>query len=159
LAHAMNMDPLAFRVQNTPPATAARWGRVTNALQTISNYKAKVAASNLSQANVVTGRGISLLPHVEALTGVLADIEVNKKTGKIVAKHIYVVQDVGLGINPGLLENQAIGNSVMTTSRALLEEIRFNTKRATSLDWVTYPILRFKDAPKVTAALVQSIDH
>ena len=35
-------------------------------------------------------------------------------------------------------------------SRALHEQVNFNTKEVTSLDWVTYPILRFKDAPKVT---------
>jgi nicotinate dehydrogenase subunit B len=159
LAHAINMDPLAFRVSNIPSATTGRWGRITNALQTISDYKPKVAASNLSKANVVTGRGVSLLPHVEALTGVVADIEVNKKTGKITATQIFAVQDVGLAINPAHLENQLIGNTVMTTSRALLEEIRFNTQRVTSLDWVSYPILRFKDHPKVTTALVQSIDQ
>ncbi len=159
LAHAMNMDPIAFRVQNIPSATAARWGRVIDALTKMSGYKPKVSASSLSDANVVTGRGVSLLPHVEALTGVVADIELNKKTGKIVAKHIYAVQDVGLGINPGLLDNQAMGNSIMTTSRALLEEVPFNNQRVTGVDWVTYPILRFKDAPNVTVAHVQSTDH
>jgi CO/xanthine dehydrogenase Mo-binding subunit len=159
LAHASNMDPIEFRAKNIPAATAARWGRVIDALKSISSYKPKVSASSISGANVVTGRGVSLLPHVEALTGVIADIELNKKTGKIVAKHVYVVQDVGLGINPGLLENQALGNTIMTTSRALLEEVRFNTQRVTGLDWVGYPILRFKDAPQVTVAHVQSIDH
>ena len=34
-------------------------------------------------------------------------------------------------------------------SRALHEQVSFNKKGVTSLDWVTYPILRFKDAPKV----------
>ncbi len=34
-------------------------------------------------------------------------------------------------------------------SRTLLEEVRFDTdRRVTSLDWVTYPILRFKDHPQ-----------
>jgi nicotinate dehydrogenase subunit B len=37
--------------------------------------------------------------------------------------------------------------------------VRFNTKRVTNLDWVSYPILRFTEAPHVTAATVQSIDH
>jgi CO/xanthine dehydrogenase Mo-binding subunit len=159
LAHATNTDPIEFRVKNIPAATSVRWGRLVDALRTISDYEPKVAASSLSKANVVTGRGVALLPHVEALTGVVADVVVNKETGKLVVKHIYVAQDVGLGINPGLLENQVIGNSVMTSSRAVLEEAAFNTRRVTGLDWVTYPILRFKDAPKVTPVLLQSIDH
>ena len=39
------------------------------------------------------------------------------------------------------------GNLIMGASRALLEEVAFNRQRVTSLDWVTYPILRFADAP------------
>ena len=34
-------------------------------------------------------------------------------------------------------------------SRALTEEVTFNKSNVTSLDWVTYPMVRFKDAPKV----------
>jgi CO/xanthine dehydrogenase Mo-binding subunit len=159
LAHMSNMDPLAFRAQNIPAHQQHRWGRVIDALTSMSNYTERVSASNLSSDELVAGRGLSLLPHVEALTGVVADIEVNKATGKIVVKHLYVVQDLGLTINPALAENQMIGAAVMTTSRLLHEEVVFNTKRVTSLDWVTYPILRFKDSPKVTAATVQSIDQ
>jgi CO/xanthine dehydrogenase Mo-binding subunit len=40
----------------------------------------------------------------------------------------------------------------------LNEEVRFNTTRITSLDWVTYPVLRFKDHPKVTTIVVQRPD-
>jgi CO/xanthine dehydrogenase Mo-binding subunit len=85
----------------------------------------------------------------------VAEIEVNKKTGKITVKHLYAAQDSGLTVNPALVENQIVGQVTMNTSRALLEEVRFNTKRQTSLDWVSYPILRFKDAPKVTPIVIQ----
>ena len=74
----------------------------------------------------------------------------NKKTGKIVVKHIYAAQVAGLGVNPARVENQMVGELIMGTSRALHEEVRFNKTQVTSLDWVTYPILRFKDSPKVT---------
>ena len=74
----------------------------------------------------------------------------NKKTGKITAKHLYGVAEAGLIINPASAENQIMGNLVMGTSRALVEAVKFNKTRVTSTDWVTYPILRFKDAPKVT---------
>ena len=52
-----------------------------------ANWKAKVAASNLSSANVVTGRGIAFGFYSNTMTCCVADIEVNKKTGKIIAKH------------------------------------------------------------------------
>ena len=34
-------------------------------------------------------------------------------------------------------------------SRALYEQVDFDKKGVTSLDWVTYPMIRFKDAPKI----------
>ena len=63
--------------------------------------------------------------------------------------------DAGLSINPALVENQMTGAGVQAVSRALHETVTFNTTRVTSLDWVTYPILRFKDTPKVTTVVVQ----
>ena len=82
----------------------------------------------------------------------------NKKTGKILVKHLYAAQDSGLSINPAGMENQIVGQVVMNTSRALVEDVQFNTKRQTSLDWVSYPILRIKDAPKVTPIIINYPD-
>jgi nicotinate dehydrogenase subunit B len=77
----------------------------------------------------------------------------------VVVKHIYAVQDQGLAINPGLLENQIVGGVIMATSRVLQEQTQFNTSHVTSRDWVTYPILRFKDAPKVTPIVIDRKDQ
>jgi CO/xanthine dehydrogenase Mo-binding subunit len=121
-----------------------------------------VAASNLSNETVVTGRGIAVSPRKEpplaTFLGVIAEIEVNKKTGKIVVTRLYGLQDQGLTVNPELVANQIVGQAIMATSMALLEEVRYDTKRVTSLDWVTYPILRFKDAPKITPIVLQYPD-
>src|SRR5262249_49943395 len=64
----------------------------------------------------------------------------------------------GLAINPASIENQMMGNQVMATSRALVEQVTFNKSRVTSLDWVSYPLLRFKDAPNVTAVVISRPD-
>ena len=42
------------------------------------------------------------------------------------------------------------GAAIMGLSRCMVEEATWNTERVTSLDWVTYPILRFADCPSVT---------
>jgi len=159
LAHAANMDPLAFRLANLAPDPANRVLGVLKALQTISAWTPKVAASNLSDAKVVTGRGIASAPYSGSYAAVVADIEVNKQSGKIVAKHMYAAQDAGLGINPASLENQMIGSVVMSVSRVLFEAVAFDKRGVRSLDWVSYPILRFKETPTVTAAVVQRTDQ
>jgi len=61
-------------------------------------------------------------------------------------------------MNPSLLYNQMIGNVIQGTSRALWEEVTFNKNNVTSIDWVTYPILRFKDHPNVKVKVVQRTD-
>ena len=73
----------------------------------------------------------------------------NKKTGKIVAKTLHVAGDAGLIVYPAGSENNEQGAAVQGLSRALYEEVASTRASVTSLDWVTYPMLRFKDAPKV----------
>jgi CO/xanthine dehydrogenase Mo-binding subunit len=39
-------------------------------------------------------------------------------------------------------------------SRALLEEVTFDEKGVTSLDWASYPILKFSDVPEIETVLI-----
>jgi nicotinate dehydrogenase subunit B len=159
LAYMAKMDPVAFRLQNvaTPtsnvgqpgPDVALRWKNVLTAVAKDSNWKPKVAASNLSSANVVTGRGIAFGYYANTMSCCVADVTVNKKTGKIIAKNLYVAGDAGLIVYPEGSENNEEGAAVQGLSRALQEEVTFNNKHVTSLDWVQYPMLRFKESPKV----------
>jgi nicotinate dehydrogenase subunit B len=159
LAHLANMDPFAFRRLNMDGTSAngARMGAVLDALAQTSGWKAKVAASAVSKADVVSGRGLAL--SANGLQGAVADVAVNRKSGKIVVKHIYAVQDPGLVVNPASVENQIIGNQIMGTSRAIVEGVRFGKSRVTSIDWATYPILRFKEHPGVTPVVIVRNDQ
>ncbi len=160
LAVAANMDSLAFRLQNMlPDSTNQRWSAVLQAAATAANWKPWVAGSKLGSGNVVTGRGIANGHHGGAYAAVVADIQVNKKSGKITVLHLYAAQDSGFSVNPDLIYNQMIGNLTQSTSRALSEEVTFNKNQVTSLDWITYPILRIADAPKITNVLVQRTDQ
>jgi CO/xanthine dehydrogenase Mo-binding subunit len=166
LAHAANMDPIAFRRQNiaknpVDPAMSQRWLNLIDALARTANWTPRAAASNLSNANVATGRGIALSypGWSNTVTGAIAQLEVDKKTGKIVVKHLFSGVESGLIVNPELVENQIIGGAIMGASYTLAEGLRFDTKTVTSVDWVTYPILRFKDAPKVTPVILSRLDE
>jgi CO/xanthine dehydrogenase Mo-binding subunit len=163
LAHAAGMDPVAFRRQNiVQDASGANSQQpllaVLDAATKAANWRPKVAASNLSDANVVTGRGVALTnaygPADQAAA--VVDIEVNKTTGKITVKHIYCAYAAGLLVNPGLVENQIVGGNVQITSRVLWEQLTYSNTNVTSMDFITYPLLRFKDSPKVTAIAVQN---
>jgi CO/xanthine dehydrogenase Mo-binding subunit len=152
LAHAAGMDPIAFRRQNIDGTTIAgqRWLSVLDASTMAAGWKAKVAASNLKAGDVVTGRGFGFGTFASSQVGVIADIQVDKKSGKILVTHAYVAQNNGITVNVEGVTNQMSGALIQGLSRALWEAPSWNKERVTSLDWVTYPILRFKDSPKVT---------
>jgi nicotinate dehydrogenase subunit B len=157
LAYALAMDPIDFRRKNIADQ---RWLGVLNAAAQAANWQPRVANSVKQTGDVVKGRGFGFGRHGTAgyAAGVV-EIEVNKKTGVIVAKQVYNAMDAGLSVGLELVENQMVGASVQGVSRALYEEVRFSTHRVTSLDWVSYPILRFKDHPAVTNVIVQRTDQ
>jgi nicotinate dehydrogenase subunit B len=169
LAHAAGMDPYQFRLQNVATLasdqanglTALTWDRWKNVLTKaaqMANWQPKVAASNLGSGNVVRGRGIAFGNFASTMVANIAEVEVNKKTGKIRPIEFWSAQDTGLSVYPGGVEGQAVGSLVQGASRALFESVAYDKRAVTSLDWVTYPILRFVDAPKINFEIVQRTD-
>jgi nicotinate dehydrogenase subunit B len=156
LAYLLKMDPYLFRQRNIKDE---RWLGVLNAVAREANWMPRPAASNLSKAKIVSGRGIGVGTHLASYGAAVADIEVHKQTGLVVAKHIYGAIDAGLAVNPGNIENQISGQLVQTVSRMLKEEVTFNTTNVTSLDWKTYPILRFDECPEITPIVVQRLNE
>ena len=86
LAHALKMDPFEFRRRNIGDK---RWLGVLDAAAKAADWKPKVMASSLSNGEVVRGRGIGLGTHHVSYGAAVADIEVNRRTGMIVATHLY----------------------------------------------------------------------
>jgi CO/xanthine dehydrogenase Mo-binding subunit len=152
LAYAAKMDPIAFRRQNIDGSTTlgARWLSVMDAATIAAGWKPKVANSTPQSGDVVTGRGYGMGTFASSQVALVADIEVTKKTGKIVVKHVWVAQNNGITVNLEGVTSQMSGALIQGLSRALYEQATWNKERVTSLDWVSYPILRFKDHPSVT---------
>jgi CO/xanthine dehydrogenase Mo-binding subunit len=170
LAHAAKKDPLAFRRLNVAKSgldtstgglgvtDATRWTSVLDALERLTSWRPRVSASELESGNIVRGRGIAIGGGEQTMAGVVADVEVNKTTGKITVKEIWGAMQPGLAVYPEGIRNQMIGELVTGTSRVLHEQMQYDTKRINSLDWVTYPTLRFKDSPKAHVTIVDRPD-
>jgi CO/xanthine dehydrogenase Mo-binding subunit len=158
LAHAAGMDPYQFRLQNISTTQANQWHDALVAVGQMSNWQPKVSASNLSKANIVKGRGLALGGFAGSQAAAVVDVEVNKTSGKITVKNTWTTQVAGLTVYLPGAENQMLGSIVMGASRALYEQVVFNRAQVTSLDWITYPIMRFTDSPKVYTQVVQRTD-
>ena len=156
LAYAIKMDPLEFRRKNIGDK---RWLGVLNAAAEAARWTPHVMASSLSDAEVMTGRGIGLGTHHVSYGAAVVDIEVNRRTGLIVATRVFAAMDVGLAVNPALVENQIVGQVIQSVSRVLKEEVLFDQTGVTSLDWASYPILRFAEHPDVVPVVVQRLDE
>jgi CO/xanthine dehydrogenase Mo-binding subunit len=101
---------------------------------------------------------VALASFTGTTAGAVADISVNMKTGKITVDHLYVSQDNGVTFYPEGGNNNSLGAVVQGVSRTIVEGLNFDTKYVTGLDWVTYPMLRFKDSPNVTMSTLQRFD-
>ena len=159
LARQAGIDACEFRRRNIKDD---RWLGVLDAAAKAANWQPAPPAANVSNASnakIVRGRGIGLGTHLTSYGGAVAEIEVNRETGKVAVKHMYGAIDAGLAVNPAFIENQISGQLVQTASRMLLEEVTFNKTNVTSLDWNSYPILRFEECPEVTAVVVQRLDQ
>ena len=156
LAFKLGRDPYEFRRQNI---SGERWQGVLDAAAKAAGWTPRRAASQLSDAAVVTGRGIGLGTHLQSWGGAVAEIEVEKASGRVRIKHLYGAIDAGLVVNPGNVEAQIMGQLVQTASRMLMEEVTFDEHGVTSLDWRGYPVIRFEDCPDVTPVIVQRIDQ
>jgi len=97
---------------------------------------------------IVTGRGIAYTYRSRTIIAIIAEVEVNRETGHVWAKRLVCAHDCGLTINPTGLKRTVECGMLHGLSRALWEEVQFDTEKVTSVDWVSYPSLRHSDTPE-----------
>jgi CO/xanthine dehydrogenase Mo-binding subunit len=105
------------------------------------------AARPAQTGDVVSGRGIILHSGYGSYTSVAVEVEVNRNTGRVWIKRLVVAFDCGLVINPTGIQASLEGQTMQGISRALYEEVHFDDKTVTSVDWMTYRIANLADIP------------
>jgi CO/xanthine dehydrogenase Mo-binding subunit len=98
---------------------------------------------------VARGRGVATSLRGGTYNAAVAEVEVNRKSGRVRVTHIVVAQDNGLTINPRAVKLGIEAGVVQTVGRTLHEQVTFNRSNVTSLDWHGYPVIRFNDSPTV----------
>ena len=88
----------------------------------------------------------------------IADVEVNKKTGHVKVSKIYCSHDCGMIVNPDGAINQIEGGIHQTVSRTLIENVTFDNSKVTSVDWNSYPIIKFPEIPEIKTILIDRPD-
>ncbi|MCB9503775.1 MAG: xanthine dehydrogenase family protein molybdopterin-binding subunit, partial [Deferribacteres bacterium] len=110
--------------------------------------------------NAPSGKGFGVACGTDAEThvAVMAEVDVDKKTGFVQVKRIVAAQDMGLVINPEGAKIQMEGCATMGLGYALTEELHFNGGKIANLNFDTYELPKFSWLPKIETVLVDSGD-
>lgn len=154
LAAAAKADPLAFRLKLLTASTAddsgfkrARSIAVVKAAADAYGWDARPSPKPRGSGNILTGRGIAYAFRNQTVVAEIAEVEVNRRTGHVWVKRLVCAHDCGLVINPEGLRRTIEGGMLHSLSRALYEEVQFDTEKVTSVDWKSSPSLTHADAP------------
>jgi CO/xanthine dehydrogenase Mo-binding subunit len=142
VALAAGMDPVAFRLKHLKDE---REIAVVKAAADKMGWQPRTVRA--AGGNVMTGRGIALHAGYQSYAAVACEVEVNKATGRIWVKKVVIGHDCGLMVNPTGVRAALEGQIMQGISRALYEEVHFDDKRVTSVDWQTYRIANMDDMP------------
>jgi CO/xanthine dehydrogenase Mo-binding subunit len=162
LAAAAKADPIDFRLRLL---TGTPMGQASSGLPDDANFKrarsiavVRAAAEkygwtprpspNRGTGDILNGRGFAYAYRNQTVVAQIAEVEVNRRTGHVWVKRLVIAHDCGLVINPQALIRTLEGGTLHSLSRALHEEVTFDTEKVTSVDWVSYPTLRHTDTPE-----------
>jgi CO/xanthine dehydrogenase Mo-binding subunit len=156
LAAAAGRDPLEFRLAHLKDE---RGGQILKRAAEMMNWQAR-PSPRPGHANDRISRGRALVyvhyKHIDNRMGLGAEVEVNRDTGTVRVTRVVCAYEAGLMINPDIVRSQVEGNILQSVSRTLHEETTFDQNRVTSVDWQSYPILTFPDAPALEIDLMGS---
>ena len=144
VAAAVNADPIEFRLRYIKePRDVA----VIKAAAEKANWDTRPSPRKDQTGAKVSGRGIAYSQRNGTRVAVIAEVDIDRASGKIFARKFTVAHDCGQIINPDGLVKCIEGNIVQGVSRTLWEEVTFDPKAVTSVDWVSYPILDITETP------------
>lgn len=154
-AAAAKTDPLEFRL-NLIKAGAkddngfrrARSIAVLQAAREAYGWEQRPSPKSRGTGKILTGRGVAYSFRGQTVVAQIAEVEVNRKTGHVWAKRLVCAHDCGMIVNPESLHRAVECGTLHGLSRALHEEVQFNTERITSVDWFSHPTLRHADVPE-----------
>lgn len=159
IAASQREDPVQYRLKHLrDPRLIA----VVNAVAKAANWQSRPSPLTATgRAGVARGRGISCVLYEgdNGYCAMVAEADVNQDTGAVVVTRIVIANDSGPISNPDGLRNQLEGGAVQGISRTLLEEVTWDDRQVTSIDWRTYRPLYLSDQmPSIETVLINRPD-
>jgi CO/xanthine dehydrogenase Mo-binding subunit/aerobic-type carbon monoxide dehydrogenase small subunit (CoxS/CutS family) len=152
LAHLASVDPVRFRLGHLKDERARA---VIEAAAERADWHPRARPQGRVRGRD-RGRGIAFAQYKnrQCYVAVVVDLSVNRDSGQVRLERAVVVADAGQIVNPDGLSNQLEGAFLQSASWTLKEQVAFDEHGVTSVDWYSYPILRFRDAPEIETVLL-----
>jgi nicotinate dehydrogenase subunit B len=159
IAAHVKADPVAYRLRHlSDPRLKHVVQEAARAAQWSARPSPKPAAAS---SGVVSGRGISCVAYEgdNGYVAMVAEVDVDLASGRVTARRFVVAQDCGPISNPDGMRNQVEGGALQGMSRALGEEVTWDDRKVTSIDWRTFRSLPLGFAiPTIESVLVNRTD-
>jgi CO/xanthine dehydrogenase Mo-binding subunit len=152
-------DPVAYRLRHL---SDPRLKGVVAAAAKAAGWIARPSPQpDIPTAGFARGRGIGCVVYEgdNGYIALVAELDVNQASGQITVRRLVVAQDCGPVSNPDGMRNQLEGGALQGLSRALGEEVTWDDRKVTSIDWRTYHSLPLGfDVPAVESVLINRTD-
>ncbi|MFB3829919.1 MAG: molybdopterin cofactor-binding domain-containing protein [Bryobacteraceae bacterium] len=146
MAAKAGLDPLEFRLSNLADA---RMRRVLEAAAKQFGWKPARAPSG-------RGVGVACAIYLGTYVATMAEVAVDKTTGRVRVKRVVCAQDQGVVVSPDGSRQQIEGSITMGLGYALAEEVRFKDGQVLERNFDTYQIPRFSWLPRIEAVLIDN---
>ncbi len=147
LALAAGADPVEFRLRHLKDPRARA---VIEAAAQRAGWQPNAKGEG------ARGRGFafSKYKNLACYVAMVADVTVDRASGKVRVTRAVAAVDAGQIVNPDGVVNQIEGGIIQSTSWTLMESVGYDRTRVTTQSWADYPIIRFEDAPQVEVVLL-----
>ena len=146
MAAKAGIDPVEFRLMNL---NNPRMQRIIKAAAEKFGWKPAKAPSG-------RGFGAACADYLGTYLATMAEVAVDKATGKVQVMRVVCAQDMGVAVNPEGAKLQIEGCITMGLGYCLTEEIHFKGREVKDLNFDTYELPRFSWLPKIEAVLLDS---
>lgn len=148
LAHAVQMDPLKFRLANLKNP------------RLIAAFEAAAEKFGWAKVRSSPEQGFGIAGGVEkgGHTATCAEVKIDRASGEVKVVRLVTAFDCGAVVNPDGLRNQIEGATMMGLGGALFEAIEFGDGRILNARFSAYRVPRFRDLPEIEAVLLDRKD-
>ena len=158
IAASVKADPVEYRLRHLRDP---RLREVLIAVSKASGGETRPSPRTPASAGTATGRGVSAVLYEgdNGYGALAAEVAVDRNTGRIQVTRCVVALDCGPVSNPDGLRNQIEGGVVQGIARTLREEVTWDDRRVTSVDWRTYRTWFLGDpVPQIESVLIDRAD-